>query len=139
MAQATQSIAHSAAHHLPSLFSRRAARVEHWRNRCERAKVYWLEAPTPARTQVWRSAVRKLRRACLDLEAIQSQDDQERAKDFAALTEAAERPHVAVIWRGDDVVFLEEHPTEREAGTAMICALLAMDAMDGVRAYTQPA
>lgn len=84
-------------------------------------------------------AARKLTRAYQGLEEVQANDDQNSAEDFAALVEAQCQPHIAVIWRGEEVVFLEEHPTERAASAAMIGALLAMEDREGVHAYTQAA
>jgi hypothetical protein len=38
---------------------------------------------------------------------------------FAALIEAQSHPHVAIIWRGEKVVFLEEHPDVKAATAAL--------------------
>ena len=57
------------------------------------------------------------------------------ADDFAALLEEQNQPHVAVIWRGDVVLFLEEHPNAGAATGALTGALLSLDDHAGVQAY----
>ena len=58
---------------------------------------------------------------------------------FAALIEAQSRPHVAIIWRGENVVFLEEHPDVKAATTALLGGLRTLEDFNGVSSHIRAA